>query len=472
MGLRRWIACMLAQMHARARGTLMGKAAYEAEQEAATLAIHLDHVAELEALMQRGLDLWRGEAFVHAAITHGSNKCLRALLQRAPPPHSAFMCAVRNLRVQAIRILLAAGAQPPPWVARDALRYCDGARNIHQRMRSLLTLLWRANASMRGALQPAVLNHPALVPHLLRMPCVRASINEVCEDTGESALTAACGRTQYAGVRLLLEAGADVHVRSSDGSTALMDCVQSMNDDTIRVAGLLLRAGVDVNAANEWGWNALTTCLARNTRAATMHYVMHVVRRLLAAGADPNLGDAMAFAAGANTRALPLVRMLVKAGGRVTDAVLVRSMAGPWAMAGLPDRGAHGRASDPCMLQYLLSRGASPNNAARCGAFAQCIRMRPLAAAMTMADDRSVAQLLAAGANLNFSTDGARALCFAFLQGNFAAARTLLCDGVFTDEVGETTHLHKQVHESMWLVQDDWQRWSAFAREARVRARS
>lgn len=76
-------------------------------------------------------------------------------------------------------------------------------------------------------------------------------------------------------VHALLEAGADVNTKRTDGRTALMLASEEGHDDCVRA---LLVGGADTNCATEDGWTALT--LACNRGHA------ECVRALLEAGAD------------------------------------------------------------------------------------------------------------------------------------------------------------------------------------------
>lgn len=76
-------------------------------------------------------------------------------------------------------------------------------------------------------------------------------------------------------VKALLEGGADVEAKSSDGWTALSSAAWSGQEAMIK---LLLESGADIEAQNEAGWNALANA-CRN-----QHF--GVIRELLAKGAN------------------------------------------------------------------------------------------------------------------------------------------------------------------------------------------
>src|SRR5262245_53757283 len=88
----------------------------------------------------------------------------------------------------------------------------------------------------------------------------------------------AAKRGDRVALRALVDKHADVTVSEPDGSTALHWA--SYRDD-VDSADVLIRAGARVNAANDLGATPLWAAAQNGSEA--------MVRRLLAAGADPNL---------------------------------------------------------------------------------------------------------------------------------------------------------------------------------------
>jgi len=117
-------------------------------------------------------------------------------------------------------------------------------------------------------------------------------------------------RTQDAkAVRTLLNQKADVHARSSDGSTALLWAAH-WND--LETADLLLRAGADANAANDFRMTPLSqACTNGNAE---------FVRLLLKSGATPNTAIATGetpLMTCAKTGSVDAVRMLLEFGATI-----------------------------------------------------------------------------------------------------------------------------------------------------------
>lgn len=145
---------------------------------------------------------------------------------------------------------------------------------------------------------------------------IRASggeIEAIRSDIGARAiddpLVDAAKNSDAEALRALLDAGADVNVRTADGSTALLWA--SYRDD-IESARLLIRAGADVNIANELGATPIWAA-SRNGSAA-------LAAELLAAGADPDapllLGETPLVTA-SRTGNPDVVRMLLERGADV-----------------------------------------------------------------------------------------------------------------------------------------------------------
>jgi len=139
-----------------------------------------------------------------------------------------------------------------------------------------------------------------------------ADVN-VADARGNTPLMEAVMSGTQQTVRLLLERGADVNVTDNWGNAPLMEAVKKSSNETIR---LLLERGADVNAANSEGWTSLmwaarigswetvnllldsgATVKARNVNGstilmeATKQGSNWIVRLLLERGADVNAAD-------------------------------------------------------------------------------------------------------------------------------------------------------------------------------------
>ena len=128
----------------------------------------------------------------------------------------------------------------------------------------------------------------------------------------DERLVEAVRNGDYAAVRALVEASANVDVAEPDGTTALHWAVRQ---DRSGIAKLLLRARADANAANRYGITPLSLA-GTNGNAET-------VALLLDAGADPNLanpeGETPLMTA-ARTGNPEVLRLLLAAGAGVNEA--------------------------------------------------------------------------------------------------------------------------------------------------------
>lgn len=183
-------------------------------------------------------------------------------------------------------------------------------------------------------------------------------------------LIAAIDGRDLSAARVLLDEGADVNVRTPDGSTALHAAVQ--NDD-VEAVDLLLAAGADADAATRYKVTPLSLA-AMNGSAA-------MIERLLAAGADPD----------ETSRDGQTALMTAALNGR-TDAIAM-----------LLEHGADVDAREPFRGQTALMWAAGAGNAP------------------------AVALLVAAGADvLAQSNGGFTPLLFAVRENRIEAARKLL----------------------------------------------
>jgi ankyrin repeat protein len=106
-----------------------------------------------------------------------------------------------------------------------------------------------------------------------------------------------------AGVRALLDQGADVNARQADGMTALH---WAAYQDDLKTVEALVRAGADVNAVNRYGVTPLSMACANGDG--------RMVELLLESGADPNhalAGDETVLMIAARTGQLAAVKALL-----------------------------------------------------------------------------------------------------------------------------------------------------------------
>jgi ankyrin repeat protein len=134
------------------------------------------------------------------------------------------------------------------------------------------------SAEGQSALMLAALNgRPEAVAALLD---AGAAVNAVEPFKGQTALMWAAGEGNAAAIQLLLAHGADMESSSRAGFTALLFAVRNAELDALRT---LIAAGANVDAVGPDGTSAL------NMAIVNAYY--EVASVLLAAGADPNLPD-------------------------------------------------------------------------------------------------------------------------------------------------------------------------------------
>lgn len=128
--------------------------------------------------------------------------------------------------------------------------------------------------------EPALHKAAALghVEEVRRLIASGHSVNEVDPDTGRTPLHAAASRVQVGTMTALLAAGADIDRLDNLGISPLGVAAGDQSDDGVE---LLIRAGADVNA----GLNDTPVS------EAAIFGNIHSLKRLIAAGADPNHRD-------------------------------------------------------------------------------------------------------------------------------------------------------------------------------------
>ena len=252
----------------------------------------------------------------------------------------------------------------------------------------------------------------------------------------DARLTEAVRNRDYAAVRSLLKAGADVNLPEGDGATPLHWAVRW---DDARAVDLLLGAGADAGAANDYGVTPLTlACINRNAA---------MVETLLAAGADPDAATSMgetAVMTCAGTGSVEAVRALLDHGAGNIDVQEASQgqTALMWAAAqGYPDivrmlleRGAaiDARTKSRSLLVSLEGgAGGTDPGEVRLGGFT------PLLFAARQGSVTSARLLLDAGADVNDTApDGASALVVAGFSGHGELGAFLLERGADPDAGG------------------------------------
>ena len=252
----------------------------------------------------------------------------------------------------------------------------------------------------------------------------------------DARLTEAVRIRDYAAVRSLLEAGADVNLPEGDGATPLHWAVRW---DDARAVDLLLGAGADAGAANDHGVTPLSlACINRNAA---------MVETLLVAGADPDAATSMGetvLMTCAGTGSAEAVSALLDHGAANIDAQEASQgqTALMWAAAqGYPDivrmlleRGAaiDARTKSRSLLVSLEGgAGGTDPGEVRLGGFT------PLLFAARQGSVTSARLLLDAGADVNDTApDGASALVVAGFSGHGELGAFLLERGADPDAGG------------------------------------
>ena len=257
----------------------------------------------------------------------------------------------------------------------------------------------------------------------------------------EAPLADGAKRGDWAAVRTLVEAGAEVNARQGDGSTALH---WASYRDNREIAALLVRAGAEVNATNDLGATPLWAACENGSSA--------MVTLLLEAGADPN-------------RALPFGETPLMTAARAGNADAVGQLLSAGAdVDAATEAGTHGAQTalmwavaqaHPAVVEVLLAHGADVH--ARSTTFTETVKtiptyanyglqcvprdecyitdvrsggFTPLLFAARVGDLASARLLAAAGADVNEAApDGASALAVAALSGHGAVAAFLLDRG-------------------------------------------
>lgn len=198
----------------------------------------------------------------------------------------------------------------------------------------------------------------------------------------EAPLVDAARVQDASAVRALLNRKADVNVRASDGSTALLWLAHW---DDAETAESLLQTGADANIANDFGMTPLSQACT-NASAA-------FVRLLLKSGANPNTPIATGetpLLTCARTGNADAVRLLIEYGARVDAKEPAQNQTAlMWAVA----------ERHPEVVKALIEAHADVKAATRQG-------FTPIHFAARIGDLESLKLLLAAGVDVNLPTGG------------------------------------------------------------------
>jgi len=270
--------------------------------------------------------------------------------------------------------------------------------------------------SMKATILTSVLSVPLL------------AVAALAADTGDQSLVNAAKQGNHVAIRSILSSPANKDVTGSEGGAALIAAASRSDVETI---DLLLRAGVNPKAVNEYGATALYGAAEANADPA-------ITKKLLAAGADPNvalLSSESPLMQAARVGNLETVRALLAAGADPNvQEKNGRQTALMWAVA----------EHHPEVVDELVQHKADVNTRSKNGATALMFAAR--------GDLASTKTLLNAGADPNVAIPdwGGTALIIASTMGQADIVGALLDKGadVKYRDTNSFTALHAAVRDS------------------------
>ncbi len=274
------------------------------------------------------VDTWR------IALRRGDPAEVTALLDETTDPASrsrlepqALTSAAGNGHLALVQAMLARGVKADGPAGALALR--NAASGGHQAVLELLLAQGADAKAQDSAGESALLlamesNLPradkgqGTAPPRTRRDLARALLErgaavDARTSEGETALLRAATQRDLEAVRLLLERGADPNVKNSQGEPILLHL--GVVDEAVPLARLLLERGADPNAKDHGGQTVLSDAACNNPALA---------RLLLDQGADPKAGTALMRAIDCNrgeTVEVLLGRGAVADGDALTAAV-------------------------------------------------------------------------------------------------------------------------------------------------------
>lgn len=253
---------------------------------------------------------------------------------RGPRDVTPLMHAAAFGSVEAVRILLDAGAEPN---AKDAFGATAllWAAGDPEKARILVEHGADVNAQTTRGRTPLIFAaaHAGNL-ETVRLLLAKGADVKASDSEGSTALLAAAQADDMDSVKLLLGHGADARNSDLAGFTAIHHAAGNGNVEMMR---LLLSRGADVNAANTFGGEVKFGPIALRKLTplmqATPHGSPEVIGTLLKAGANVNAQDSrgmtpLMFAVASETRDVRVVKQLLAAGAEVN----IRSTAGETAL--------------------------------------------------------------------------------------------------------------------------------------------
>ncbi|KAJ5106407.1 hypothetical protein N7456_003082 [Penicillium angulare] len=295
-------------------------------------AVQLKNMAIIKLLIENGADInfeSKAGTLLEDVVQSGDMATLALLLQHGADPNIinisgefALMEAISANKGHIVKLLLDSGADPN-LLSKALLPETPLIRAVRDNNYSLVKLLLRKNAKVDL--------HP------------RGS---------DSALISACRFGYLQMVDVLLEHGASVNLKRSDGVSALSVITSadlSGNPQSVPITEILLEKGADPNTKTSLGLPVIFNQIEQDKNRET--FTMDILRLLLSRGADPNSrtdSDTSLLQAIIDSGDTSLVELIIEQGADVN----AKGQDGYTSLMHSIESG------DVRMLQLLLNRGA------------------------------------------------------------------------------------------------------------------
>ena len=247
---------------------------------------HADGYISLHGAIKKGCSKEVLEAIIsHGADVNATNKA----------NNTALMCACLDGNIDAIYVLLQAGADPNIAHANGntCLHIAIGKGCCKDVLEAIISHSADVNATNKSnetalmfACWEGNIDALNVLLHGVPDPSTTVAIGNTCHvnaknKNNETALILACEKGNKYAINVLLNAGADSNIADAYGETCL-HCI-ARNDCCTEVLQAIISHGADVNATSKKNVTALMlACVDMNADA---------INELLKAGADPNIAD-------------------------------------------------------------------------------------------------------------------------------------------------------------------------------------